>query len=129
MFFGEAVVLVIFLVMKNRDKEGVKMRMLQAKSKGKIVEFSIFLYAIPAVSDLITATLHYVALNFIAGSVYQMMRGGTIVTTFLFSMIFLKMKAKRNQKVGSALAFLGVLTVGIASLAYNKSSSSDSDAV
>ena len=80
-------------------------------------------------SDLITATLHYVALNFIAGSVYQMMRGGTIVTTFLFSMIFLKMKAKRNQKVGSALAFLGVLTVGIASLAYNKSSSSDSDAV
>ena len=58
-----------------------------------------------------------------------MMRGGTIVTTFLFSLIFLKMKAKKNQIAGSALAFLGVLIVGITSLAYSKSSSSDSDTV
>ena len=54
-----------------------------------------------------------------------MMRGGTIVTTFFFSLIFLKMKAKKNQIAGSALAFLGVLIVGITSLVYSKNSSSD----
>jgi drug/metabolite transporter (DMT)-like permease len=53
------------------------------------------------------------------------MRGGTIVTTFFFSLIFLKMKAKKNQIAGSALAFLGVLIVGITSLVYSKNSSSD----
>ncbi len=51
-----------------------------------------FLLAIPAMCDFVTSTLKYIALNFIPGSVYQMMRGGTIVTTFLFSIIFLKIK-------------------------------------
>ena len=124
MFLGEALVLLIFFITKLSDKEGVNMRMLEAKSKGKIVDFSIFLYAIPAISDLITATLHYVALNFIAGSVYQMMRGGTTVTIFLFSWNFLQMKAKKNQIIGSALAFLGVLIVGTTSLVFTSSKSS-----
>ena len=105
------------------------MRMLEAKSKNKEVEFNVFLLAIPAISDLVTSTLQYVALNFVTGSVYQMMRGGSIVTTFVFSMIFLKMKAKKNQIAGSALALVGVLIVGASSLAFADSSSSGSDTV
>ena len=53
---------------------------------------NVFLLAIPSVCDLITSTLQYIALNFIPGSVYQMMRGGAIVTTFIFSICFLKVK-------------------------------------
>jgi drug/metabolite transporter (DMT)-like permease len=87
------------------------------------------LLAIPAISDLITSTLQYVALNFVAGSVYQMLRGGSIVTTFIFSMIFLKMKAKKNQVAGSVFALIGVLIVGASSLAFADSSSSGSGAV
>ena len=105
------------------------MRMLEAKSKGKDVNLNVFLLAIPAISDLITSTLQYVALNFVAGSVYQMMRGGSIVTTFIFSMIFLKMKAKKNQVAGSALALVGVLIVGASSLAFADNSGSGSDTV
>jgi drug/metabolite transporter (DMT)-like permease len=105
--------------MKRRDKEGFKMRMLEAKSKGKVIEFNKFLLAIPAISDLITSTLQIVALNFVSGSIYQMMRGGSIVTTFLFSTIFLKMKAQRNQIAGSALALIGILIVGASSLLFS----------
>jgi drug/metabolite transporter (DMT)-like permease len=87
------------------------------------------LLAIPAVSDLITSTLQYVALNFVAGSVYQMMRGGTIVSTFIFSIIFMKMKARRNQIAGSVLALVGVIIVGASSLAFADSSDAGNDTV
>ncbi len=90
---------------------------------------NVFLFAIPAISDLITSTLQYVALNFVAGSVYQMMRGGAIVTTFIFSMIFLKMKAQRNQVAGSAMALIGILIVGASSLLFAESGSSSTDTV
>lgn len=87
------------------------------------------LLAIPALSDLITSTLQYVALNFIPGSVYQMMRGGAIVSTFLFSIVFLKTKVIRCQIVGSALALIGVFVVGVSNMAFSDSSSSDTDTV
>ena len=80
--------------------------------------------AVPALSDLITSTLQYVALNFVAGSVYQMLRGGAIVTTFILSIIFLKIKVQRKQIAGSSLALIGVLIVGASSLIFSSSSSS-----
>jgi drug/metabolite transporter (DMT)-like permease len=129
MFFGEALAFVIYMFMKRRDPETFNVRMLDAKSKGKEVHFNKFLLAIPAISDLITSTLQYVALNFVAGSVYQMMRGGSIVTTFAFSILFLKMKAQKNQVAGSILALVGVIIVGASSLAFSSSSSSGSDSV
>jgi hypothetical protein len=45
---------------------------------------------IPAFFDLLTSTMQFVAFNFISGSAYQMMKGGSIVTTFIFSITFLK---------------------------------------
>ena len=129
MFFGEALAFVIYIFMKRRDPETFNVRMLDAKSQGKEVNYNKFLLAIPAMSDLITSTLQYVALNFVAGSVYQMMRGGAIVTTFIFSIVFLKMKAQRNQVAGSILALIGVFIVGASSLIFSSSSSSGTDAV
>jgi drug/metabolite transporter (DMT)-like permease len=113
--------------MRNRDPETFNVRRMEATSKGKQIEFNKFILAIPAISDLITSTLQYVALNFVTGSVYQMMRGGTIVSTFLFSIVFLKMKAQKNQIAGSALALVGVFIVGASSLIFTKSSGSGSD--
>jgi drug/metabolite transporter (DMT)-like permease len=94
------------------------MRTLEAKSKGQITEFNKLWLAIPALSDFITSTLQYVALNFISGSVYQMTRGGAIVTTFIFSIFFLKIKVVKNQILGAALALVGVLIVGISNIAF-----------
>ena len=88
-----------------------------------------FLLAIPAFCDFVTSTLQYIALNFIPGSVYQMMRGGTIVTTFIFSIVFLKSKVEKNQILGAALALIGVLIVGTSNMIYASSSSGAADAV
>jgi len=51
-----------------------------------------------------------------------MMRGGTIATTFLFTVIYLKQKGHKNQMFGSGFAILGVLIVGAANLIYSASS-------
>ena len=59
------------------------------------------------------------ALNFISGSVYQMMRGGSIVTTFIFSIIFLKIKVMKNQVAGAALALFGVMVVGFSNMVFS----------
>ena len=129
MFFGEFLAIFVYLFMKKRDPEGFKMRMLEAKSKGLQIEFNRWWLAIPALSDFITSTLQYVALNFISGSVYQMMRGGSIVTTFIFSIIFLKIKVMKNQVFGAALALFGVMVLGFSNMVFTDSSSSDANPV
>lgn len=76
------------------------------------------LIAIPAFADFITATLHYTALNFIPGSVYQMMRGSTVITTMLFSIFFLKKKLKKHQIIGSFVVLSGILLVAFSNLSF-----------
>ena len=117
------------MIMTRRDPEGYKMRMLEAKSKGKEIKMNMFWLAIPAFCDFVTSTLQYIALNFIPGSVYQMMRGGTIVTTFLFSVIFLKSKVEKNQVLGATLALVGVMIVGASNMIFSGGSSGGADAV
>lgn len=105
------------------------MRALEAKEKGLKTEFNKFLLAIPALSDFITTTLHYVALNFISGSVYQMMRGGSIVTTLIFSVFFLKSKVMKNQIAGAGLVLFGVAIVGLSNFIFKNHSGDGASAV
>lgn len=58
-----------------------------------------------------------------------MMRGGSIVTTFIFSIIFLKIKVMKNQVAGSALALFGVMVVGFSNMIFSDNSGSDQNAV
>lgn len=87
------------------------------------------LLAVPAICDAISSTLHYIALNFISGSVYLMLRGGTIVTTLLFSIIFLKFKVRQHHLLGSGLALLGVLVVGFSNIFFSHGSSGGSTVI
>ena len=52
------------------------------------------------------------------------MRGGTIVTTFVFSIIFLKIKVMKNQVFGASLALIGVMIVGISNMIFKDNSGS-----
>lgn len=74
------------------------------------------------ISNLIANTFQNIALNFISGSVYQMTRGGTIATAFFFSVVYLKNRSKRHQIVGSALAVIGVIVVGVSNVIYSHGS-------
>jgi len=67
------------------------------------------------------STLQLVSLNFINSSVYQIIRGGAIITTFLFSILILKKKVERYQVLGSILAFIGVAVVGISAVLFSDS--------
>ena len=59
------------------------------------------------------------ALNFVPASALQMLNGGTIVTTFICSIIFLKMKVKRHHTLGCIITFIGVLIVGAINTVYS----------
>jgi len=61
--------------------------------------------------DLIATLLSYIALNMVASSVWQISRGGVIVTTAIFSVIFLKKRFDRSAVCGCILAFVGITGV------------------
>jgi len=84
---------------------------------------------VPALCDLLASTMQFVALNFISGSVWQIIRGGFIVSTFFFSIRFLKMKPKPYQVAGSILAVLAVILVGFSAVLFSSSSDGGTDIV
>jgi drug/metabolite transporter (DMT)-like permease len=53
-----------------------------------------------------------------------MMRGGTIVTTLLFSITILKVKVQPKMIVGAMLAVVGVIIVGVSNFIFASGSSS-----
>lgn len=81
-----------------------------------------FYLLIPAFFDLFSSTLQFLALNFIPASAYQMLRGGTIITTFIFSVTLLKQKIKRPMLIGTTSALVGVIIVGAANTIYSTNS-------
>jgi len=76
---------------------------------------------IPAMCDLITSTLHFIALNYVSTSAYQMVNGGNIVTCFIFSIFFLGQPLKKNQFLGSFFAVVGIVIVGFANIIHTQS--------
>ncbi len=58
-----------------------------------------------------------------------MMRGGSIVTTLIFSIIFLKAKVMKNQIMGGTLVLVGVTIVGLSNMIFSDHSSGDTNAV
>lgn len=77
------------------------------------------LVIISVLSDIITSTLHFFALNFISGSSFQIIQGGNIIATFIFTILFLKKPVFKKNVIGSIFAFVGILIVGIANLIFS----------
>ena len=98
-------------------------------AEGKKLHMNKLWLLIPSFFDLLTSTMQYIAFNFISTSAYQILKGGMIVTTFLFSITFLKQPIIRKQLVGSILALAGILIVGIANVIFTKQSSYEGNAV
>ena len=58
-----------------------------------------------------------------------MMRGGSIVTTLIFSVIFLKSKVMKNQLAGAGLVLIGVMIVGLSNMVFKDQSGDGASAV
>ncbi|CAM6002282.1 unnamed protein product, partial [Sphagnum balticum] len=101
-----------------------------AVANGKMLKMNLNLLILPAFLDFISALFHYVALNFIPGSVYGMLRGGTILTTFLFSTTIMKSKLSRHRVLGAVLVVVGLGIVGAVNYFLNgQTTRSSSDTV
>jgi hypothetical protein len=73
----------------------------------------------PSVMDLLATLLSYTALNMVESSVWQISRGGNIVTTCLLSICFLKRAYGKGPLFGCFLAFLGITSVQVVAIAYS----------
>ncbi len=80
---------------------------------------NVFYLAIPAFLDGCSSTFLYIALNFLPPSVHQMIRGGSIVMTFILSIIFLKIRIRKFQVIGASFAFIGILIVGASNVIFS----------
>ena len=76
--------------------------------------------------DLLSTLFSYTALNMVDSSVWQISRGGNIITTALLSICFLKRVFSRGALLGCFLAFLGITSVQVVAIAYSTSSESQS---
>jgi drug/metabolite transporter (DMT)-like permease len=78
---------------------------------------------IPTLLDYVAVVCYYIALNFISGSVYQILRGGTVLTTFLFSYTCLNIRPTRSRIAGCLLVLLGLVIVGLVNFFMSSGSS------
>ena len=78
----------------------------------------------PAVMDLVSTLLSYTALNMVESSVWQISRGGNIITTALLSKCFLQRVYGKGAILGCFLAFVGITGVQLVAILFSNSSSS-----
>jgi len=72
--------------------------------------------------DLLSTLLSYTALNMVDSSVWQISRGGNIITTALLSRCFLNRIFSSVSILGCVLAFLGITSVQVVAVVYGSSS-------
>lgn len=121
MFLAESISLLVLCSLKARTPQVYLQRAKEAEAAGKVLGMNKLYLFIPAFFDLLSSTMQFMALNFIPASAYQMLRGGTIITTFLFSLLLLRQKVVRGQLVGTGIALLGILVVGVSNTIYSTS--------
>jgi drug/metabolite transporter (DMT)-like permease len=68
--------------------------------------------AIPAIFDLIAGIFQTISIEFISASLYIMLRGGSIISVYLFSVFFLKSKIAKYQTFGVIFLLFGIFIVG-----------------
>lgn len=78
----------------------------------------MWLIAIPASLDFIATNISYVALNLLPSSVWQLSKGGSIITTALFARLIIKRRFTRLKLIGCLLVVMGITVVGVSVVAF-----------
>ena len=102
---------------KNKQSEDDFINTLQTASElGLKTDINPLLFIIPTLIDVVSSTCGLIALNFVEASIYLMMNGCGFLWIVLFSKLVLKRKLYRHHYTSIPLIFIGVTTVGYASL-------------
>ena len=138
MFIGEAYCMIMWLVYKYwwlrrskksdsvnlpADSQNQTVNESQEVANNELQEPSPWIFIIPCLCDLVGSTLLNFALLRLNGSVFQMLRGGIIIVTAVFVMIFIKIFPKNFQWLGIFFVFVGVFLVGLAFTLFKNSDS------
>lgn len=119
MFIGEFFCLFFYFFNKHRHPAEHEINVAKARNEGLLLKGATPWLLIPALSDFTTTTLQFFGLMMIDPSVYSMLRGGVIIITALFSVVFLKRRITMNQTLGIFLSVIGITIVGISALLRN----------
>jgi len=76
----------------------------------------VLLVSVPAAFDIVATALCAVGMLYIPASVWQMLRGSSIIFAAFFSVVFLKRKMFLFNLLGLGLCIVGVTTVGVANV-------------
>lgn len=83
------------------------------------------MFFVPAWLNMTGSLCTITGLILVAPSIYQMIRGSTMIIVTFYSVIFFKKKLFRHQWVGIMIAICGVMTIGIVSVLHKASSAKD----
>lgn len=96
-------------------EDGLQVQQMSYAKKCLIVAF-------PAFFDLLATALCSIGMLYIPASVWQMLRGSSIVFAAMFSILCLKRKMYRFNWIGLGICVLGVTLVGLANVLGGSSS-------
>eukprot|EP00124_Ichthyophonus_hoferi_P002206 Ihof_evm8s141 gene=Ihof_evmTU8s141 len=122
MFIGEFLCLVVFYLtacrskQKNYDETVASMKNPVPPSNDKM-RFLIF--SLPTICDLSGTTVMNIGLLYTTASVYQMIRGATVLFTAIFSVIFLKRRLYIQHIIGLIFVITGIFLVGLSSVLFS----------
>jgi len=115
MFFGECLCMIAYLVVRSRQSKSL--------DDQKPSKFPFWTFAPAAMCDMIGTTIMYIGLILTYPSVYQMLRGSSVVFTGLFSRIFLKRVLYKFHYFAMAMIVVGTFVVGLSSVINDNSPS------
>jgi drug/metabolite transporter (DMT)-like permease len=75
----------------------------------------LYIFALPALCDLLGTTLGGIGLLWVDGSVWQMLRGSIIIFSGILSIVFLKRKFFAYHWLSIGVVTLGLAIIGVAS--------------
>merc|ERR1719203_2355648 len=78
--------------------------------------WKVLLVSIPAAFDLLATGLACVGILYIPASIWQMLRGSSLVFAVLLSIVFLKRKMWAFNWIGLFLCVVGISLVGLANV-------------
>lgn len=81
----------------------------------------VLLVSVPAAFDIIATALSALGMLYIPASVWQMLRGSSIIFAAIFSVVFLRRKLQSFNLLGLALVVVGATVVGYASMGGDSS--------
>ncbi|EPY37023.1 hypothetical protein STCU_00275 [Strigomonas culicis] len=89
--------------------------------------FNATVFLLPGGADFLASVVQNVGMTMTAASLYQMLRGATVLYMFLLSVLWLGRRFNKVQVVGMVVVMLGLTCVGLSSL-LRRGASAEADA-